>query len=68
MSKLYILTPDWPALMGMLDRATMFLVRPRLISKVALRAGSSKQGKAFLADVGSKCVVAIVIFFPPSSV
>lgn len=34
-----------------------------LIKKLALRAGSSKQGKAILAAVGSNCVDASILKF-----
>jgi hypothetical protein len=39
--------------MGMLEMEDMFVVLPRLTSKVALRAGSSRQGNARRASVGS---------------
>ena len=43
---------------GMLDRAMCSGLLRMLTVKLALKLGSSKQGKAFLALVGSKCVEA----------
>ena len=44
---------------GMLEIEDMFFKRPMCISKVALRAGSSKHGNALLASVGWNWVAAI---------
>lgn len=44
--------------LGMLDRAMYSGSLVILTRKVALKAGSSKQGKAFLAAWGSNCVAA----------
>ena len=38
---------------GMLDRAVLSLGTQRVTPKVAFRAGSSQQGNALLASVGS---------------
>lgn len=46
----------------MLDRATCLLSLLILIEKLALNSGSSKQGKAIRARVGSKSVTAIVLW------
>ena len=45
-------------LSGMLDTEDMCVSLARWTSNVALRAGSSKHGKAFLASVGWNCVTA----------
>ena len=39
-------------LRGMLEAEVMFSVRPMMISKVALKAGSSRHGNALRAPVG----------------
>lgn len=44
---------------GMLERATRPLGISTEKSKVAFRAGSSRQGKALLASVASNCVLNI---------
>ena len=44
---------------GMLAMDVMCVSLPKVILKVALRAGSSKQGKALRASVASNCVDAI---------
>lgn len=41
-----------------LDKTDIFFLCPMLISNLALKAGSSKHGKAALAEVGSNCVTA----------
>ena len=43
---------------GIFDKAVIFFCLPRDIEKVALRLGSSIQGKALLASVGENCVAA----------
>ena len=48
----------------MLLRAKESLATIREISKVALIAGSSQQGKAFLAYVGSNCVTQLYLSSP----
>ena len=45
-------------MIGVLDSALYLLPCSILISKVALKEGSSKQGKAFRAPFASNCVVA----------
>ena len=47
--------------MGMLEMVVMFIWRPRYTSKVALRAGSSKHGKARRASVAWNCVTPIAL-------
>jgi len=47
---------------GMLERAICLLSLLILIEKLALNNGSSKQGKAIRASVGSKSVTAIVLW------
>lgn len=42
----------------MLDRDVIFLGRPNDIENLALKDGSSQQGKALLALIGENCVVA----------
>ena len=49
------------SMMGMLEMVVMFIWRPRYTSKVALRAGSSKQGKARRASVAWNCVTPIAL-------
>ena len=45
-------------LMGMLETELMLVERPRVMSKVAFRAGSSRQGNAWRASVGWNWVTA----------
>lgn len=47
---------------GMLESATYPLSLLILIEKLALNPGSSKQGKAMRASVGSKSVTAIILW------
>jgi hypothetical protein len=46
-------------LSGILDKAVIFFRLVILMSNLALYKGSSKQGKAILANCGSNCVTAI---------
>lgn len=46
---------------GILERARCLGSLLILMEKVALKAGSSKQGKAILAAVGSNCVDARIL-------
>lgn len=46
----------------MLDNAMCFLSLLIVIAKLALKDGSSKHGKAIRAEVGSKSVVAIILW------
>ena len=49
---------------GMLDKATAATGDTRVTSNVALKAGSSQQGKALRASVDSNCVTAMCFLLP----
>ena len=60
---------DWTSLSeltSILLKHVKFLSAMSVMSNVALREGSSKQGNALLAEVGSICVVAMKALLPSS--